>query len=157
MIAKNVELIKAYAPIIVQLVITIGALVTTILNNGKKTRESIDSLKTDFATANKATNAKVDALSEKLDAHICENEEDNMKQVRTRILRFYDEVCENRAHSENHFEDILDDIDDYEKYVSTHPGFKNNRGEAAMRHIKEVYHVIKETGGFLKHSEGGTY
>ena len=145
-------MLKAYAPVVIQLIVTIGTIITVIINNRKKTEESLDSFKAELTRASKETNDKVDALDKKLSGHIKENEEDNMKQVRTRILRFYDEVCEKRLHSENHFEDILDDIDDYEKYVASHKDFKNNRGEAAMRHIKEVYHVEKETGGFLTHS-----
>ena len=147
----NVEILKAYAPVVVQIVITIGAIVTAIINNRKKTQESIYSLKEDFVKANNATNEKVDALGEKLQAHIREDEDDNAKQVRTHILRFYDELCEDKVGSESRFEDILDDIDYYEEYVVKHPDFKNNRGEAAMNYIRERYHYEKEHGGFLKH------
>ena len=99
----------------------------------------------------KKTDEKIDALSKQLADHIRENEDDNAKQVRTHILRFYDELCEDKVCSESRFEDILDDIDYYEEYVAKHPDFKNNRGEAAMAYIRERYHVEKENGGFLKH------
>lgn len=134
-------MIKAWAPVLVQLIVTIGAIIMAIISNRKKTQESI-----------KETNDKVDALDKKLSGHIKENEDDNAKQIRARILNFYDEICEKKKHSESHYDDILDDIDEYERYVVAHPDFKNNRGEVAMSYIREVYHVQKETGGFLTHN-----
>ncbi len=145
------EVVKAYAPAAVQLIATIGVIVTAVINNRKKTQESIDSLKEDFAKANNETNEKVDALSSQFAAHVREDEDNNAKQVRVRILRFYDELCEGKTRSESHYDDILDDIDYYEKFVSSHADFRNNRGEAAMNYIRDRYRIEKETGGFLKH------
>ena len=126
-------------------------IIPTIIGNRKKTEKSIRGMVAEIKEENKKTNDKVDALSKQLTEHIRENEDDNAKQIRTRILRAYDDLCEGKLMSESHFEDILDDIDYYEEYVSKHSDFKNNRGEAAMDYIREVYHKEKETGGFLKH------
>ena len=147
-----VEVFKAYAPAAVQLIATIGVIVTAVINNRKKTEESINSLKDDFVKANNETNEKVDSLSNQFSKHVREDEDNNAKQVRIRILRFYDELCEGKPRSENHFDDILDDIDYYEQYVVKHPTFKNNRGEAAMNDIRDRYRIEKEAGGFLKHT-----
>ena len=100
----------------------------------------------------KKTDDKIDALTKKLDDHIKEDEQNSIRQARTRILRFYDEECEGRKHSQNHWEDIIDDVDTYENYTADHPDFKNNRGEAAMSYIKESYRENKEAGCFLRHN-----
>lgn len=126
-------------------------IIPSIRRNRKKTEKDIRNMVEEIKEDNKKTNEKVDALSKQLSDHIRENEDDNAKQIRTRILRAYDDLCEGKLMSESHFEDILDDIDYYEEYVSKHSDFKNNRGEAAMSYIREVYHREKETGGFLKH------
>lgn len=125
-------LFQACVPIIVALI----PIITTIVSNRKKTQESIDK------------------LQKTLEAHIKEDETEKARSQRYRILRFYDEMCEGRPHSESHFEDILDDIDDYEKYCMAHPDFKNNRGQTAMRYINETYGKLKAKGGFLLHHEG---
>ena len=126
--------LREIAPIIIA-VITI---IPTIRSNRKKTQESIEQ------------------VQKTLEAHIKEDEDDKARTRRYRILRFYDEMCEGREHSESHFEDILDDIDKYESYCETHKGFKNNRGKAAMRYITETYFKLKASGGFLKERDHET-
>ncbi len=126
-------------------------IIPTIIGNRKKTEKSIRGMVEEIKEDNKKTNEKVDALGKQLTEHIRENEDDSAKQIRTRILRAYDDLCEGKLMSESHFEDILDDIDYYEEYVLKHPDFKNNRGEAAMSYIREIYRREKEAGGFLKH------
>lgn len=119
--------LQACAPILVALV----GIVPTIISNRKKTQASIDELR------------------ETLDAHIKDEEENKARQARLRIIRFDDELCAGLAHSESYFDDILDDVDTYEAYCSAHPDFKNNRGKAAMDHVKEVYTKLKNSGKFL--------
>ena len=122
-----VTLIQACAPILVALV----GIIPTIITNRKKTQ------------------ADIEKVQSTLDAHIKEDEAERARNQRYRILRFYDELCEGRLHSESHFEDIIDDCSDYTKYTATHPDFKNNRGEIAMSEIEETYRRIKAKGGFL--------
>lgn len=121
------KVLEACAPILVALV----GIIPTIISNRKKTQ-------TDIAN-----------LQKTLDKHIKENDDEKARNQRYRILRFYDEICEGRRHSESHFEDILDDCSEYMKYTATHPDFKNNRGEIAMEEIQETYRKIKHDGGFL--------
>ena len=127
-------------------------IIPTIINNRKKTESSIRAMVDEIKEENNKIDQKVDALSTQFAKHVREDEDNNAKQVRIRILRFYDELCEGKPRSENHFDDILDDIDYYEQYVVKHPTFKNNRGEAAMNYIRERYRIEKEAGGFLKHT-----
>ena len=135
-----IKILTACAPVFVALV----GIIPTVVANRKKTQESIK----ESQEAAKKDMAKVQST---LDAHIREDEDEKARNQRYRILRFYDEMCEHRDHSESHFEDILDDIDDYEKYCDEHPQFRNNRGKVAMAYIKEMYAKIKSSGGFLTH------
>lgn len=134
------DILTAIAPVLVAVV----TIVPTVITNANKTRDSIK-------TANKAAEEKIEKVQKTLDAHIKEDEDEKARNQRYRILRFYDEMCEHRNHSESHFEDILADIDDYEKYCKAHPDFRNNRGTLAMEHIKKSYAKIKASGGFLIH------
>ena len=120
------------------------AIIPAIISNRKKTQDSIKE-------GNEETKRQIGGMKSDFDAHVKEYEEAKAKSQRYRILRFYDEMCERREHSESHFEDILDDIDDYEIYCEKHPDFKNNRGKAAMEYIKAEYPRIKAKGGFLTH------
>lgn len=133
-------LLTACAPILVALV----GIIPTVIANRKKTDESIKA-------SNEATDRRIDKLQSTLDAHIKEDEDDKARNQRYRILQFYDELCEKRKHSESHFEDILDDIDNYERYCDGHPEFHNNRGHIAMMYIRDTYSKVKADGGFLTH------
>ena len=89
-----VKILTACGPMIIALI----GLIPTIISNRKKTQESIEK------------------VQKTLDDHIKEDEDARARSQRYRILRFYDEMCEHKNHSESHFEDILDDIDKYEIY-----------------------------------------
>lgn len=145
------EVLKLVFEFLGPVLVAAVTIIPTIINNRKKTENSIREMVDEIKEDNQKTNDKVDALSQQLDKHIRENEDDNAKQIRARILRAYDDLCGGKLMSESHFEDILQDIDYYEEYVSMHPDFKNNRGEAAMNYIRDRYRKEKESGGFLKH------
>lgn len=144
-----IGVITACAPVLVALV----GIIPTVISSGKKTQESIDNTQRSIKESNAEMEKRIDKVQTTLNNHIREDEDDKARAQRYRILRFYDETCENRRHSESHFEDILDDIDNYEKYCEGHPEFKNNRGKVAMEHIKVTYGEVKAKGGFLKHND----
>ena len=137
-----IGILKAWAPVFAALV----TIIPTVISNRKKTQASIKA-------GNDETKQQLAKMQTTLDNHIREDEDEKARTQRYRILRFYDEMCEGRQQSESHFEDILDDIDAYEKYCSMHPNFKNCRGHAAMQGIKEKYAELKSNGGFLTHKE----
>lgn len=95
------------------------------------------------------TSTKIDAVEHKLAAHIEADGDNNAKVLRVRILRFNDEIYQGIKHSENHFEDILDDIDAYKAYCDAHPNFHNSRGGAAMKNIRETYEKCQREHTFL--------
>ena len=106
---------------------TILTTITTAISNRKKTVR------------------KIDNVEMKLDSHIKEEEWANAKQCRIRILRFNDELCRGTNFSENHYEDILEDIDAYEKFCNEHRDYHNGKGHIAMENIRRSYqeHMIK--------------
>lgn len=68
---------------------------------------------------------------------------------RYRILRFDDEILHDIKHSKEHFDQILLDIDVYEKFCDEHPDFKNNLAVMAIKHIKEIYSNCSRENSFL--------
>lgn len=74
--------------------------------------------------------------------------ERDAKQARSRILQFGDELIENERHTKEHFDDVLQDIDDYEAYCREHEEFKNNRTRATTQYILEIYHKCLKDHSF---------
>lgn len=132
-----VSILTACAPIIVALV----GIIPTIIANRKKTEKTL-------SNNNVAMEKRLAKMQSTLDAHIKEGEVDRAKSQRVQILRFYDEIVAGRKHSESVFEDIIDMIDEYEKYCEAHPVFKNSRGQFAMKHIRDTYDTLKSGGKF---------
>ena len=145
-----------FGKLIVAIVVAVVGVLPTLKDSQKKTEKSINSMKEEIKKDTAETNRKVDAVAKQLADHIAEDEETRVKQSRYRILRFYDELCDEVSqgkikHSESHFEDIIDDIDFYNDYCEHHEDFKNSRGHMAMKFIKDTYHDLKIHGGFLSH------
>lgn len=68
---------------------------------------------------------------------------------RSRILRFSDEITRKLPHSEEYFNQILDDITEYETYCRDHKEFTNNRTILAVERIKDCYRERLEKNDFL--------
>lgn len=69
--------------------------------------------------------------------------------ARTRILRFNDELLNDGRHSKEMFDQVLSDIDVYEKYCNANSNFLNNRTAMSVQHIKRVYQKCEEEHSFL--------
>lgn len=98
---------------------------------------------------NKELTDKVDTLQKELKSYEAKQDERNAVDCRTRILRFGDEVLYEVKHTKEHFEQILCDIDEYDKYCAAHPDFKNNKTVFTSKRIKEVYEKLLEDNDFL--------
>lgn len=83
--------------------------------------------------------SKIDRIAEKVDTLDAQVKEDKAVQARMRILRFADELYDKKPHSKEYFDEILDEIDRYEKYCNGHPDFKNNKTVMSVKIIKETY------------------
>ena len=78
-------------------------------------------------------------MQKKLEEHIQVDNERNANLLRTQILRFNDELIDDKHHTREHFIEILAIIDAYEDYCRSHPDYKNNRCICAVANIKRVY------------------
>ena len=75
-------------------------------------------------------------------------EERAAKDARIRILRFGDEILHGIHHSKEHFDQILQDITEYEQYCKDHPEFKNKMTVLTTKHIMETYSACFEERSF---------
>ena len=83
--------------------------------------------------------AELKSINARMDKMEAEAEEREIKHARIRILRFRDECSHDVRHSEEHFEQVIEDIDAYEAYCADHPDFKNNKATASIQIIKDTY------------------
>ena len=90
-------------------------------------------------TIGKALNAD---LNEKMDAN-------EAKTARYRILRFDDEIRHKIRHSKEHFDQIIEDVDTYERYCQDHPRFPNGKAVSATDNVKRTYEKCKAENSFL--------
>ena len=81
-------------------------------------------------------------LSKKID-------ENEAKGARRRILRFADELLQKKKHTKDYFDDVLADIDMYDRYCKANPDFPNNRTMMAEANIKMAYKEMLEEHDFL--------
>lgn len=95
---------------------------------------------------NKNTNEKIENLDHKissvnseLKSHIEEDQIDNIKSCRLRIIRFSNELSSGHEYNKEYYENIMDDIDTYERYCQDHPKFPNNKASMSILNIKEHY------------------
>ena len=92
----------------------------------------------------------LEILSEKMCGLEAKMDEREAIHARIRILRFADELLEDKRHSKESFDQILSDITTYEHYCSLHPEFHNNQTEATVEYIRKLYTERLEKKDFLK-------
>lgn len=98
---------------------------------------------------NKEVIEKVDKLEQDVGLINDKVDENGAKTSRARILRFGDEIIHGVRHSKEHFDDILDDITDYENYCKDHPDFKNGKTGLTSNLIKETYQKCLKEHDFI--------
>ena len=62
-----------------------------------------------------------------------------MREIRSKIIRFADEIYQGRTHTKEHFEEMLKMTNTYENYSETHPDFPNNQAVLSIQKIEEDY------------------
>ena len=124
------------------LIAAIVSIVTLILNRKwqkeDRTADRLDALSKNIGDVKKA-----------LEEHIAENAEQDALQARRRIIAFSDECRRGTRHSEEHFDNVLDDITMYERYCNEHPKFKNRKAESSTRFIMDIYDQTKRNNEFI--------
>lgn len=104
--------------------------------------EKVDSMEKTF-------DSKIDSLDQKIERMDQEEQLQRAKDARTRVLRFGDELIHDVRHTKEHFDDVLRDITEYEKYCDEHPKFENDQMHITAEHIKETYHKCLKEHSFL--------
>ena len=75
--------------------------------------------------------------------------ESEATDARYRILRFDDEIRHHVKHTEEHFNQILGDIDEYERYCSTHPNYKNSKAVLAIENTRRTFERCRRENTIL--------
>lgn len=94
---------------------------------------------------NKELMDKVSTLETKVGAL----EKSDVVDCRVRILTFADEIRRGVRHSKETFDQVLSDIDTYERYCKEHPDFMNNKTVAAKAKILDIYSECMDNNDFL--------
>lgn len=120
---------------------------TTIVQKASKKYKPWSWLVEQFGKAvNKEMLDKIDVVSKKveeLEAADKRQDEERDRQLaldaRRRILSTADEIRKHVRHSEEFFNDVLDDISFYRNYCRTHPDFENSKAVISSEVIEETY------------------
>lgn len=92
---------------------------------------------------------RFDTIEDKVNNIEIIHDKRNAISCRVRILHFGDEVRRGIGHSKENFDQVLSDIDDYERYCASHPEFKNNKTNATKEKILKVYSERMDHNDFL--------
>lgn len=93
--------------------------------------------------------AKLDDINTKLDNHIKSDEARNASACRNRILLFCDECVQGGIHhGHEHWDEILEDINEYEAYCDSHKDYPNAKAVKSIAHIKKLYAERLEKNDF---------
>ena len=84
--------------------------------------------------------SEINEMKNELNKHIENDEKHRADMSRARILRFSDELRRGISHSEESFNNILEDIDNYISYCTQHESvYINSKANAAIRNIKTTH------------------
>ena len=76
-------------------------------------------------------------------------DKENADEARRRILAFDDELRRKTEHSEESFNQVLQDIKFYRNYCRTHADYENDKASSATAHIRETYARVKDADKFI--------
>lgn len=88
---------------------------------------------------NNAVLSAISILSERVEKIENSLDERDAVLARTHILRFSDELYNGVKHSQEYFQQQLDDIETYNQFCAGHPKFANGRTKAAAKYIESEY------------------
>ena len=76
-------------------------------------------------------------------------DKENADEARRNILFFDDELRRDVDHSEESFNQVLEDIKFYRNYCRTHTDYENDKAVSATSHIRETYQHVKNENKFI--------
>lgn len=105
---------------------------------------------------NKEVIEKVDTIEKRLDKHIADSEQSDLKARRTSILDFSSSVIRGVNYHREKFDFMIAECDSYEQYCKDNH-VKNGVAEASIAEIRRVYKERLRNSDFLveKLPEGG--
>lgn len=126
---------------------TVTAVTQYVLNKKAKKEEKEDKTAEGLQKLNQRMDS-FDFRIEEIDEKIDRNE---AKKARTQILRFADELYNGIRHTKEHFNEIMDTCEEYNRYCEDHPDFKNMRTMNAQERIYEIYKKCENEHSFLEY------
>lgn len=98
----------------------------------------------------KRLDGKIDSISTKQDTLEARMDRDSADDARRMILTYNDELLRKVSHSKESFDQILRDVDQYERFSRLHPDYPNNQAVAAIANIKRCYQKCLDESLFLQ-------
>ena len=105
--------------------------------------------------SDKVTNldSKINKVESKFDAHVFQQERDNIRNIREYILRCNRELNAGMYFDRESLISLLNNsIDVYKKYCHEHEDFPNSQAEAAMENIINIYNARYNNGEYKESS-----
>lgn len=93
---------------------------------------------------------KVDRLARDFEFHLKAEEEDKVRATRRRILRCEGDLRRGIVYTKEAFDELLRDVDSYNKYCNDHPEYENSKTVLAIDYILDTYAVYMKDNKFLK-------
>ncbi len=116
-----------------------------IIDMIKKLDEKFDEKIAELDTRSNQRNERLNKKIDKLDGEFGEH---GAVACRVRILKFMDEIIEGWNHSKDSYNQIMQDITNYERFCAEHPLFKNHQTVATIEYIKNDYKDHLERNDF---------
>lgn len=91
----------------------------------------------------------LDGVHKELESMKEKEELRDANNARNRILRFDDELRRKVEHSEEFYNQILDDVSFYRRYCNDHESYPNAKADSAMQNIEDTYHKCKNENKFI--------
>lgn len=128
------------------------ALNAEFLSEVKELRTEVSDLRSDLDKRDTQLTTKL----QEIDQHRAEDkkeakERDEMQNALTaryRLIRFADEIKQGVQHSEESFNQMLEDKDLYEDYCREHPKFPNSKATASIKLVQDTYDMCLKENKF---------
>lgn len=91
----------------------------------------------------------IQSLADKITGIENRMDKENADEARRNILSFDDELRRGVPHSEESFNQVLQDIKFYRNYCREHTDYENDKATSAITHIRETYQAVKNENKFI--------